>query len=75
MVHAIGDALADEVGQLLDQVGILQQDGAAGPTVSEYSSLATGQPASVVVLVVDCSSLSPLVSPLVAVDLASTWVD
>ena len=30
MVHAIGDALADEVGQLLDQVGILQQDGAVG---------------------------------------------
>ena len=30
VVHAIGDALADEVGQLLDQVGILQQVGAAG---------------------------------------------
>ncbi len=30
VVHAIGDALADEVGQLLDQVGILQQIGAAG---------------------------------------------
>ncbi len=30
VVHAIGDALADEVGQLLDQVGILQQHGAVG---------------------------------------------
>jgi hypothetical protein len=30
VVHAIGDALADEVGQLLVQVGILQQHGAAG---------------------------------------------
>jgi hypothetical protein len=30
VVHAIGDALADEVGQLLDQVGIMQQIGAAG---------------------------------------------
>ena len=43
VVHAIGDALADEVGQLLDQVGILQQDGAVPATVSEYSSLPTGQ--------------------------------
>src|SRR5258707_992113 len=30
VVHAIGDALADEVAQLLDQVGILQEDGAVG---------------------------------------------
>ena len=30
VVHAIGDALADEVGQLLVQVPILQQIGAAG---------------------------------------------
>jgi len=30
VVHAIGDALADEVGQLLVQVGILQQHGASG---------------------------------------------
>ena len=49
VVHAIGDALADEVGQLLDQVGILQQIGPPGPTVSEYSSLGAGLPESVVV--------------------------
>ncbi len=30
VVHAIGDALADEVGELLIQVGILQQIWAAG---------------------------------------------
>jgi hypothetical protein len=30
VVHAIGDALADEVGQLLEQVGILQQHGTVG---------------------------------------------
>src|SRR5258706_2019667 len=30
VVHAIGDALADEVGQLLVQVGVLQQHGAGG---------------------------------------------
>ena len=30
VVHAIGDALANEVRQLLDQVGILQQHGAGG---------------------------------------------
>ena len=30
VVHAIGDALADEVGQLLDQVGVLQHHGAVG---------------------------------------------
>jgi len=31
VVHAIGDALADEVGQLLDQVGVLHQHGSVGP--------------------------------------------
>jgi hypothetical protein len=30
VVHAIGNALANKVRQLLDQVGILQQHGAAG---------------------------------------------
>jgi hypothetical protein len=45
---ALRDALPVEVGDLLDQVVILQRSGPSGPMVSECSSLATGIPASVV---------------------------
>ena len=34
---------------LLDQLEILQQSGPSGPTVNDYSSLATQMPASVAV--------------------------
>ena len=44
-----GNPFAVEVGHLLDQIRVLQQNWSVGPTVSEYSSLDTGMPASVVV--------------------------
>ena len=49
VVHAIGDALADEVGQLLDQVGILQQHGSGRADRERVLVAGARAPASVVV--------------------------
>ena len=72
VVHAVGDALADEVGQLLDQVGVLQQDGAAGAGRERVLIAGDRDNRHPWWLVIDCSSLS---SPLSSgpVDLASTF--
>ena len=48
MHHALGNALAVEVLQLLDQVEVLQQHGPRGPAVSEFWLSATGMPEAVV---------------------------
>jgi hypothetical protein len=44
---ALGNALPVEIGHLLDQVMIVQQDRAIGTYRERYSSLGTGTPASV----------------------------
>jgi hypothetical protein len=58
---AFRNPLPVEVGHLLDEIVVLQQVGPSGPTVSEYSSLATGIPAS---FVVKLRSSSFMVEPL-----------
>jgi hypothetical protein len=45
----LGDALPVEVGHLLDQVVVLQQNRAVGSDRQRVPSLGTGMPASVVV--------------------------
>jgi len=50
-VHVpLGHPLAVEVGDLLDEMGVVQQDRAVGPRVSELRSLGAGAPAPVVEL-------------------------
>jgi hypothetical protein len=74
VVHAIGNALTNKVRQLLDQVGILQRHGAAGcdrERVLVAGDGTTGIRGGWWLI----APLFLLCSPLVAVDLASGWVD